>query len=165
MGLFSWIIFISACLLQYIQHLEACPLCMLQRWIFLILGLLGMVAFYHVSRAQPPKPYLMGRYRLSLLFFTLIGFTLAGRQIWLQHLPADQIPACGPSLAVLLEYFPLYDALKIALIGSGQCAKVDWRFLSLSLAEWSFVSLSLVFLIGLIPTPSSRIHSPITPHR
>jgi disulfide bond formation protein DsbB len=74
------------------------------------------------------------------------GAAIASRQVWLQHLPADQVPACGPDLFFMLENFPLAQTLKRLVSGTGECAKVDWTFLGLSIAEWSlacFVVLGL----------------------
>ncbi|MGR8949808.1 MAG: disulfide bond formation protein B, partial [Gammaproteobacteria bacterium] len=68
-----------------------------------------------------------------------IGGGIAGRQTWLQHLPPDQVPECGPGLDFMLEMYPLGETIMKTLRGSGDCAVVDWRFLSFSIAEWSIV--------------------------
>ena len=77
---------------------------------------------------------------------------IAGRQVWLQHLPPELVPECGPGLDYMLNVFPLSDAIKMVLTGSGECAEVKWRFITLSIAEWSlimFVGISIVTLISL----------------
>src|SRR5690606_11897415 len=71
--------------------------------------------------------------------FAGAGAALAGRQVWLQHLPEDQVPACGPGLEYMLEAFPLSDVLLMMVRGTGDCAKVDWTFLGLSIAGWTLV--------------------------
>ena len=75
-----------------------------------------------------------------------LGLTIAGRQVWLQHLPADQVPECGPDLAFMMDVFPLKDVISSVFRGSGECAEVQWRFLSFSMPEWML----LVFLVMLI---------------
>jgi len=57
--------------------------------------------------------------------------------VWLQHLPADKVPQCGPDLFFMLDNFPLSRTLKTLVSGTGECAVVDWTFLHLSIAEWS----------------------------
>jgi disulfide bond formation protein DsbB len=77
------------------------------------------------------------------------GAGVAARQVWLQHLPAAQVPACGPDLFYMLENFPLGRTIEKLFTGSGQCAEVKWRFLGLSIAEWSlawFLALALYAL-------------------
>ena len=73
----------------------------------------------------------------ALACAALLGFGVAARQVWLQHLPADQVPACGPDLFFMMENFPLSRTLEKLFTGSGQCAEVNWKFLGLSIAEWS----------------------------
>ena len=66
------------------------------------------------------------------------------RQVWLQHLPPDQVLACGPDLFFMVENFPLTRTLQNLFKGSGQCAEVTWRFLGLSLAGYNvLISLAL----------------------
>ena len=78
-------------------------------------------------------------YCTLLAVFATIGAGIAGRQTWLQHLPPELVPECGPGLEFMLEMYPLLETIEKALIGTGDCAKVTWTFLSLSIAEWSLV--------------------------
>jgi disulfide bond formation protein DsbB len=66
-----------------------------------------------------------------------IGAAIATRHVWLQNLPKDRIPECGPGLEYMLRKFPLTQALEKILTGSGECAEVGWKFLGLSIAGWS----------------------------
>jgi disulfide bond formation protein DsbB len=59
--------------------------------------------------------------------------------VWLQHLPADKVPQCGPDLFFMLNNLPLSRTLEKLFYGSGECAAVDWKFLGLSIAGWSLV--------------------------
>ena len=73
-----------------------------------------------------------------------------GRQTWLQHLPPDQVPECGPGLDYMLEVFPFQEAISMILKGSGECAEVQWTFLSLSIAEWSLVCFSAIIIATIV---------------
>jgi len=128
--------------LQFAQGLTPCPLCVFQRLAFfgvLVLALPGALLGPHKS----------GALVLSLLLTLTagVGAAIAGRQVWLQHLPADRVPECGPGLDFLLETSRLTETIKTVLRGSGDCAKVDWTFLDLSIAEWSLIN--FVALMGL----------------
>jgi disulfide bond formation protein DsbB len=126
--------------LQHIQGLEPCPLCLVQRGFFYAVMAVCIVAALH------------GRWRIFYgilaALFAVGGAAAASRQVWLQHLPADKVPQCGPDLAFMLENFPLSRTLTTLFSGTGECAVVDWTFLGLSIAEWSllwFVALALYF--------------------
>jgi disulfide bond formation protein DsbB len=130
---------------QHVMGLEPCPLCILQRIFVMALGAVMLVAAIHDPRS-------LGRrvYGGLILLIAGIGAGVAGRHVWLQSLPADQVPACGPGLEYLLEAFPLVDALKLVLEGSGECAEVLWVFLGLSIPGWTLVMFSAVGLFGLL---------------
>jgi disulfide bond formation protein DsbB len=68
-----------------------------------------------------------------------IGIAIASRHVWLQHLPPDRVPACGPDLSFMMKNFPLGDTLRHVFTGSGECAKVDWTMFGLSMPEWSLL--------------------------
>ncbi len=75
-------------------------------------------------------------------FGMLASATAAGvssRQLWLQSLPPDQVPACGPPLVYLIDVFPLTEALRMVLEGDGDCAEVVWSFLGISISGWTLV--------------------------
>jgi len=78
-----------------------------------------------------------GYYLEYVQVFSAGGAAAAGRQVWLQHLPPEKVPACGPDLLFMLENFPLADTVQRLIKGTGECAAVDWTFLGLSIAEWS----------------------------
>ena len=148
---FSIIFVICASLLGfglYLEHvvgLEPCPLCVFQRIAYILVALVALIAAIHNPQKLFEKIY------TGLMFVaSLCGAGIAGRQVWLQHLPEDKIPECGPGLEYMLDVFPLADALKMILSGSGECAEVQWTFLSFSIAEWSilcFVGLTVASLI------------------
>ena len=120
--------------LQYVQGLEPCPLCMVQRGFFYVVLALFIIAAIHAPQRIGTAVY------AGLVFlFAAGGAATAARQVWLQHLPEDKIPQCGPDLFFMLENLPLSRTLQKLFQGSGECAAVDWRFLGLSIAGWSLV--------------------------
>lgn len=130
--------------LEHVRNLEPCPLCIFQRIAFIAVLFISLVAAIHGPRYR--WKYL---YDGLLLLASITGGGIAARQVWLQHLPADQVPECGPGLDYILEAFPLNKALGMVLSGSGECAEVDWQFLGLSIAEWSLIWF-LIFIIILV---------------
>ena len=120
--------------LQYVQGLEPCPLCMVQRLFFYLL-----VATFVVAALHAPGRVGAWIYTAFAVLFAAGGAATAGRQVWLQHLPADKVPQCGPDLFFMLENMPLSRTLQKLIQGSGECAAVDWKFLGLSIAGWSLV--------------------------
>jgi protein dithiol:quinone oxidoreductase len=118
--------------LQYFKDLEPCPLCIFQRVCYALLGLIALVAMLHNAGRRGTRAYAV----LSGIP-AIAGLVFAGRQTWLQHLPPDQVPACGPGLEYWMKTLPIADTIKKVFRGTGECAKVDWTFLGLSIAEWS----------------------------
>ena len=125
--------------LQYVKGLEPCPLCMVQRFFFYAVMALFILAALHGPRGRGASIY-----AALITLFAAGGAAAAGRQVWLQHLPPDKVPQCGPDLFFMLENFPLSRTWEKLFYGTGECAQVDWTFLGLSIAGWS-----LVWLIAL----------------
>ena len=125
----------TALWLQYDQHLEPCPLCIFQRVAMIATGVVALVAFLH-------GPGRLGRRIYAVLTLIAItgGIVVAGRHVWLQHLPPDQVPACGPGLQYWLDTFPLHEVMVKVFRGSGECAVVDWTFLGLALPAWTLAA-------------------------
>jgi disulfide bond formation protein DsbB len=128
--------------LQYVEGLEPCPLCIFQRIAYFAIILISLAGVFHA-----PGKTGMRIYGALLVIASSAGAAIAGRQVWLQHLPADKVPSCGPDLEYMLEVFSFTETLEKVFRGSGECAVVDWTFLAFSIAEWSllcFVSLAIV---------------------
>ncbi len=148
---FGFIFLLCAALLGvafYMEHvmgLEPCPLCWLQRFGFMGAGLVSFLALLH-----GPTGFGVRIYGLLLVITAGAGLGVAGRQLWLQSLPADQVPACGPSVDYMLEVLPWFEVLSTALRGTGDCAEVVWRFLGLSIPGWTAVFFSLLVITGLV---------------
>lgn len=120
--------------LQHVQGLEPCPLCMVQRAFFYAVGFTCLIAAAH-----GPRRIGIALYGVTGALLAAGGAATASRQVWLQHLPADKVPQCGPDLFFMLENLPLSRTLEKLVQGSGECAAVDWKFLGLSIAGWSLV--------------------------
>ena len=140
--------------LQYFQSQDPCPLCMLQRVAFI-----DMMVVFGVAALHNPKRRGAIVYSALLFVMSAMGAAIAARQVWLQHLPADKVPACGPGLEYMLERFPLGDALQKIFAGSGECAEASWRLLGLSIAEWSLlwlVALGIYAVVVAVRAPYVR---------
>jgi disulfide bond formation protein DsbB len=133
----------AAFYLEYVQGLEPCPLCITQRIMLLGVGLVSLIAFLH-------NPATIGRrfYGLLVSLWALGGLYFAGRQLWLQSLPEDQVPACGPGISYMIDAFPVGQVIKTLLTGDGNCAEVQWTWLGLSIPGWSAVGFTGLIAFG-----------------
>lgn len=131
--------------LQYFQDQDPCPLCLVQRGFYFLLVLIFIAAALH----NPPKRLAKSIYCIAALVVALGGGGVAARQVWLQHLPADKVPACGPDLFFMLKNLPLQRTFEKLFAGSGQCAEVNWKLLGLSIAEWSLAWFAALALYAL----------------
>ena len=130
--------------LQHVLHLEPCPMCIIQRYAFVLCGLIALVAGLH----DPAGP---GRriYAVLLGATALAGASVAVRQSWIQHFP-PKVVDCGPDLEFMLDSFPLAQALPMIFHGTGDCSKVEWSFLGLSIAEWALVWFALIAGVAIV---------------
>ena len=129
---------------QYQLYLEPCPLCVFQRIAVIGIG----IAFLLLAVLNPAPGWAR---RIVLGFFGLSalgGVIVAGRHVWLQHLPPDKVPTCGPGLNYMLDNFPLGDALKMVFTGSGECASTDWTFVGLSMPMWVLIAVVVMTSVG-----------------
>ncbi len=127
-------LFGGALYLQYVLHLAPCPLCMVQRLAFAVMLVLFVAATLH-----NPGRFWAKTYAVLISLFALFGIAVAGRHIWIQHLPKDQVPACGPGLDFMLDNFPMSRILKELMHGSGECAANEWNFLGLGVPQWALL--------------------------
>jgi len=137
--------------LQYYQYQDPCPLCILQRIAFMALMVVFLAAALHGPRRTGAFFY-----SALLVLISAVGGGIATRHVWLQHLPKDQVPQCGPGMSYMLDRFPLGQALEKVFRGSGECAEVGWRFLGLSIAEWSLVWFVLLAVLAIYVALSAR---------
>ncbi len=126
-----------AFVLEAFVALTPCPLCIAQRFFFL---LIGMVAVGFIWWPKVVTARIAG---IKITAYALIGGAIAGRQVWMQWHPAAIDPTrCGVSFGSFIDKFLQ------ALGGTGDCARVDWTLLGLSIAEWSLLSFGLLLAVG-----------------
>lgn len=132
----------AALFFQFQQGLDPCPLCISQRIMVVAVGLVLLLAAIH-------NPDVKGTRIYSVLgtLAALGGASVSARHVWLIHLPADEVPACGPGLEYMFQHLPLSDTLRAMVSGTGDCAKVDWTLLGLTMPAW--VLLCFLGLAGL----------------
>ena len=124
--------------------LEPCYLCVTQRVFVALTGIIFLTAALHNPSSYGHKMYA----GLSLLT-AVTGAYFSVKQLWLQSLPEDNIPSCGPPVDYLFEAFPMSEVLTMLLQGDGNCAKVQWEFLYISMPGWVLISFIALSLLGL----------------
>ena len=137
----------------YLQHslgLEPCPMCILQRYAFVVVGVIALVAAIQ-------NPASLGRwiYSALLVLMAATGGGVAIRHVYLEHYP-PKIFDCGADVGFMLESFPLTEALPMIFRGTGDCTKVLWRFLGLSIAEWSLICFALLIVAAVVTATTKR---------
>lgn len=135
--------FVAGVILSNFAHLAACPLCILQRMAYLLIGLVGITSLA-LSR---------GRFGFTLgaLVTTLIAGTgafIAGYQSWLQHHP--EAPSCAAT-SPWWENFVYWagEQAPYFFLSSGMCSDPGFVLFGLSIAEYSLLIFSGMVVIGL----------------
>lgn len=141
---FTILVLVFAFYSEYIQKLEPCPLCLMQRFCAFLFGFLCLtgLALRTLHRA-----------RMLAIIQTIIaclGLYFASRQLWLQSLPIDQPQICLPGLDALTHYFSLSVVLKAFFWGSSACSEVTWRWLGLSMPGWSAAYFIVMAIVNII---------------
>jgi disulfide bond formation protein DsbB len=131
--------------LEHLGGFEPCPLCIFQRVAVLSAGLVFAVAAIH----NPKGRLGAGVYGGLSLVAVLGGIGIVSRHLWLQSLPADEVPTCGPGLDYMLEIMPLQEVFATVFTGSGECAEIDFTLLGISLPGWALVGFVLLMLAPL----------------
>lgn len=130
--------------LEGVLYLDPCPLCMVDRAILVVIAIISLVALIHNS---------VGNMRVLYTSLSVIvsagGIAVAARHIWLQGLPPDQVPECGPDLNYMLEVFPFAEVIKRIFTGSGQCAEVSWTLLGMTIPQQTLLLFIVLLLLTL----------------
>ncbi|MHB0774614.1 disulfide bond formation protein B [Halomonas sp. WWR20] len=133
-----------ALILQYVYALAPCPLCIFQRVAVLAAALVFIVGALHNPRRGGGVVY-----GALALLAVIGGMVIAGRHVWLQSLPPENVPSCGPGLDYMLEMLPLWDVLARVLSGSGECAEIAGRLLGMTIPQWTLIGFAMLALIPL----------------
>ena len=134
-----------ALFVEKVMHIEPCPLCMFQRVGVAALGLVFLVAAIH-------NPVTLSGARVySALIFLVALFPgyVSARHVYIQSLPPGSVPSCGATLDFMLEVFPLMQVVRKVLTGGGECAKIDWQFLGLSMPVWVLIAVLGLAAVGI----------------
>ncbi len=130
---------------QFVEELEPCPLCISQRIAILTTGLVFLIAAIHNPISRGLKIYsIIGA--ISALF----GAAISTRHVWIQNLPPEKVPECGPGLEYVFENFPLLDTIKLMLNGTGECADVLWTFIGISIPGWTLVAFIALAILSIL---------------
>lgn len=125
----------TALFMQHVMGLNPCYLCIVQRGFVIATGLLALLAFIHSPKRFGHRVY---GALVSIVAFAGSGFSI--RQLWLQSLPEDQVPACGPPADYLMDSFSISEWLPLLMKGDGNCAEVQWTMLGLSIPGWMLLA-------------------------
>ena len=131
--------------LEGVLYLEPCPLCMVDRAILVVIAGICFIAFIHNASG-----IMRWVYTTLATLFSGLGIAVAARHIWLQGLPPDQVPECGPDLNFMLEVFPLGEVIKRIFTGSGQCAEISWTFLGLTIPQQTLLLFILLLVMVVV---------------
>lgn len=132
----------------FLQHhlgLEPCPLCVVDRGLVITLGIIFFLAAVH-------NPGTIGRrvYAFAATLVALTGVGVCWRHIWLQNLPEDLVPACGPGLDYMLDTLPIAETLEILFTATGECADIQWNVMGLTIPEQTLIVFNGFLFLALI---------------
>ena len=127
---------------QTYLSLDPCPLCVVQRIFVIGTALIALIGFVQ-------NPGVLGRriYAAAAMLPTLGGLATAIRHLWLQSLPADKLPECGPGLDYMMQIFSFTEVLQKVFTGSGECGEVLWKLFGLSIPGWTLVGFLILLLL------------------
>ena len=140
-ALLSFLMIVAALWIQLTYQLEPCPLCITQRIIFIVLGLLFLFFVW-----LPLNFFVKILYLLAIGIASIVGLIFSARHILIQQKYITVPAECGIDLDYMFENFPLMEAFNLLFQGTGDCSKVDWTFYGLSLPMMAFLGY-LFFLI------------------
>lgn len=128
--------------LQAAKHLLPCPLCVVQRIAYWLVGLTALLAFLH-------NPQRWGRrlYSGLLTLFALAGAAVALHHAWVIRHPHPAGCRLSPE-EVFLNALPLAQWWPDMFAANGDCALVTWEWLALTIPDWSLLCFLLFALLG-----------------
>lgn len=128
--------------MEYQMGLEPCPLCMLQRIAFFLIGVFSLISFIGRDVSWQRK------LAWPIVVLSLLGAGLAVRHLYLQSLPMEELPACLPGLSYMFEVFPWQEIMQAMIMGTGECGDVLWTFLGLSIPGWTLIAFIVMALMN-----------------
>jgi len=138
-------IILLAIIMDNVLGLEACPMCIMTRYIF------GMIAVISLIGIITNKFFVINK--LLMVVSSIAGITVTGKQIYLQNLSEEQISTlsmgCGMPLNVQIEYFGFFGGIANAFKGGPTCAEVNWEFI-FNFAEWGFIFFIVFFITSVL---------------
>lgn len=128
--------------LQVYEGMEPCPLCTLQRFVFIILAFLFLCGLLLYKK-------FIARiiFSIFIILFSITGIALSGRQVWLQHFPPPGNSECGVGLQYMMEVLPMHEVFQKIMHGSAECTTRGFEFLYLNMAEWSLIWFLFFFFL------------------
>ena len=136
-------IVVLAITMDWIFFLQACPMCILTRYVFLLLAICGLIAFFI-------KKKFIGHF--MILISSFLGLFVTAKQIYIQNMSPEDIgmlSGCSMPFHTQVEYFGIFEAISKTLAGGPSCAEDGWRFI-LNFAEWGFLFFLIYFISSLI---------------
>ncbi|MBI5923454.1 MAG: disulfide bond formation protein B [Betaproteobacteria bacterium] len=146
---FAVVMIVAACMvgggviLQQTLRIAACPLCILQRMLALLLFCSAALGWFFNDRRA-------GRAAVSLLMlaWTAAGMFVAGYQTYLQRFARNvQCSGAAAWWELLVDWAG--EQVPLLFYASGLCSDPAWKFIGLSIAEWSLVLFSGLTVLAL----------------
>lgn len=131
--------------LEYVKGEVPCPLCIFQR-----IAMIGTGVVFLLATLHGPRRWGRWVYAVLTALVALVGVGLAARHVWLQSLPPDQVPACGPALGYLLKMLPVTEVVEYVLKGEGSCAAITSRVLGVSLPIWTLAAFACLSVYAVV---------------
>lgn len=129
---------------QYVQQLEPCPLCLIQRFVVIVLAMLFLIGI------QLKRNFYICIQNSIVILVAVAGMGFAARKVWLEQHAHDSMLSCGPGLEYMMENFSFAQTFNLLFKGSGDCAQVDWTLLGLSMSAWVFLFLLGFAVLGFV---------------
>ena len=147
---------IVALFFEHMLLLEPCLLCYAQRACVYLVIFLSLVGFLHKNQSL-----IIFRTYIGLVIAIIVcGILLSIRQLYLQNLPPELVPSCGPDIDYLFETLPVLEVFMLAVRGDGNCAEVLWSFLGISIPGWLLIAFSAQLIYSVVSlTISKKLHS------
>ena len=156
LGTTSLALIIVALLFEHMLLLEPCLLCYAQRACVYLVILLSLIGFLHKSQSLT----VFRSYIVIAITIIVCGISLSIRQLYLQNLPPELVPTCGPDIDYLFETLPILEVFMLAIRGDGNCAEILWSFLGISIPGWLLVAFVALFIYAMISLfISKKLHS------